>query len=159
MEAAGKPRGDDRRSPVRGSTATDLAGKHRSGEDDQSGVQEVRGCGGEAEDDGFDGDDWEDGEVERGVLHSLAELGHLDMLLHQVPDLLLPLAVPRVTVLGGCAASERRADQADRLLYFACLVLPLLQMMCLCMGSNDNTRYGSRCDGVIRTLGRGHVVH
>ena len=38
--------------------------------------------------DGFEGDfkgnEWEEGEVERGMLHALAELGHLEMLLHQV---------------------------------------------------------------------------
>lgn len=34
--------------------------------------------------DGFEGDGWEEGEVERGMLHALVELGHLEMLLHQV---------------------------------------------------------------------------
>lgn len=33
---------------------------------------------------GFEGDEWEEGEVERGMLHALVELGHLEMLLHQV---------------------------------------------------------------------------
>lgn len=40
---------------------------------------------GEAEGrEGFEGDGWEEGEVERGMLHALVELGHLEMLLHQV---------------------------------------------------------------------------
>lgn len=33
---------------------------------------------------GFEGDEWQEGEVERGMLHALVELGHLEMLLHQV---------------------------------------------------------------------------
>lgn len=33
---------------------------------------------------GFQGDVWEEGEVERGMLHALVELGNLEMLLHQV---------------------------------------------------------------------------
>lgn len=33
---------------------------------------------------GFEGDGWEEGEVERGMLNALVELGHLEMLLHQV---------------------------------------------------------------------------
>lgn len=33
---------------------------------------------------GFEGDQWEEGEVERGMLNGLVELGHLEMLLHQV---------------------------------------------------------------------------
>lgn len=32
---------------------------------------------------GFEGDEWEEGEVERGMLHAFVELGHLEMLLHQ----------------------------------------------------------------------------
>lgn len=41
---------------------------------------------GEGESEGFEGDEWEEGEVERGMLHALVELGHLEMLLHQVRD-------------------------------------------------------------------------
>lgn len=50
---------------------------------------DMDGDGGDKEDQdkdavGFEGDDWEEGEVERGMLHAFVELGHLEMLLHQV---------------------------------------------------------------------------
>lgn len=44
----------------------------------------ARDGAGEGETEGFEGDEWEEGEVERGMLHALVELGHLEMLLHQV---------------------------------------------------------------------------
>ncbi|CAM9291538.1 unnamed protein product [Discosporangium mesarthrocarpum] len=65
------------------------------------------GVAGDADDEDreLDEDEWEEGEVERGMLHSLLELGHLEMLLHQasgmlnvmskqhLSSLLLPVAV------------------------------------------------------------------
>lgn len=49
--------------------------------DDQEGGK------GDAAEGGFEGDEWEEGEVERGMLHAFVELGHLEMLLHQVRGL------------------------------------------------------------------------
>lgn len=61
--------------------------------------EDKKGCGGDKtdknakggeeqpdgrEDKDFEGDAWEEGEVERGMLHALVELGNLEMLLHQV---------------------------------------------------------------------------
>lgn len=68
--------------PAAGSKADSPAQQHRH-EQRPSTTKEVGDEGEEAKE-GFEGDDWEEGEVERGMLNGLVELGHLEMLLHQV---------------------------------------------------------------------------
>lgn len=53
----------------------DKVGKNGKGGEEEPGGRE---------DKDFEGDAWEEGEVERGMLHALVELGNLEMLLHQV---------------------------------------------------------------------------
>lgn len=77
----------------------DLA-RDDNGEDENTGKGKGKGGAGKAkgrdEDgeaegrEGFEGDGWEEGEVERGMLHALVELGHLEMLLHQVRVCYIP---------------------------------------------------------------------
>lgn len=56
------------------------------GDEDDGDAEDQEGRGEGAEDEGrqgLEGNEWEEGEVERGMLHALVELGHLEMLLHQ----------------------------------------------------------------------------
>lgn len=56
----------------------------REGGEEVDEEEEEDGAEAEVRGEGFEGDGWEEGEVERGMLHALVELGHLEMLLHQV---------------------------------------------------------------------------
>lgn len=56
-------------------------GGDEAGKDAKSAQEEEEEADGR---DGSVGDAWEEGEVERGMLHALVELGNLEMLIHQV---------------------------------------------------------------------------
>lgn len=69
---------------AKGAKGSNAATFGRDAEEEEDGGTGDGAGGGESE--GFEGDEWEEGEVERGMLHALVELGHLEMLLHQVRD-------------------------------------------------------------------------
>lgn len=65
-------RDEDEEDKDGGGDKVDKKGKGKEREEEADGRE------------GFEGDGWEEGEVERGMLHALVELGNLEMLLHQV---------------------------------------------------------------------------
>lgn len=84
------------REPSASEIASRRAGERREGDGDEASDggesgedvdDEAGDKAGEKEESAtgnFEDDEWEEGEVERGMLHALVELGHLEMLLHQV---------------------------------------------------------------------------
>lgn len=85
VDLAGDDEEDDGSEDQRNEEAAGGGGGGKMKGEDGDGDGDEEGCGeGEGEGEGFEGNGWEEGEVEWGMLHALVELGHLEMLLHQV---------------------------------------------------------------------------
>lgn len=76
---SGKSTAGKKRGKGKGAREDEEEEEEEKEEDEDAAEREAEGRG-----EGFEGDGWEEGEVERGMLHVLVELGHLEMLLHQV---------------------------------------------------------------------------